>query len=124
MGACGIAAWIIQEYSVAVRYLNNMAELKYYGLGALTITVLLMLGYAAHPDDTHFCRDLEIAKNCNRLSSTENTCYPTPATRIGSKFCSTGWEEIAKEKSPYEPPNKQPGIKVWDCAISGCTRIQ
>ena len=74
----------------------NAESLKNYAIGTLTIILLVSLGFNVLPDDTHFCRDLGISKSCNRLSSTENTCYPYPETRVGSKFCSTGWEEIVK----------------------------
>ena len=72
-------------------------NLRNYAIGTLSILLLVSLGFNVAPDDTHFCRDLEIAKSCNRLSGTENTCYPVANTRIGSKFCSSGWELILKE---------------------------
>ncbi len=72
-------------------------QLKDIGLGGLTVALLFVLGFNLLPSDTHFCRDLEIAKRCDRLSGTEKTCYPTPATTIGKKYCSSGWEGIAEE---------------------------
>ena len=71
-----------------------MAELKNITIGALTVALLISLGFAVQPDDSHFCRALEISKSCDRLSLTEKTCYPAPATTIGKKYCSSGWEEI------------------------------
>ena len=73
-------------------------DLKKYAIGTLTIMLLLSLGYNALPDDTHFCRELEISKYCNRLSSTEKTCYPYPETTVGKKYCATGWEVLLKEE--------------------------
>ena len=74
-------------------------ELKDYAIGALTLTVLAMLGFNIVGDENYICRDLSIAKYCDRLSGSEKTCYPTPATRVGSKLCSSGWEDIGKDLS-------------------------
>ena len=72
-------------------------ELKNYAIGTLTVLLLISLGMNVMPDDTHVCRDKELTMKCDRLSSTGNTCYPTESTRIGSKYCSSGWEEIFKK---------------------------
>ena len=77
-------------------------DLKNYAIGTLTILLVLSLGYTALPDDTHFCRVLEISKECNRLSSTEKTCYPYPETTIGKKLCRSGWELLLKEEQKIE----------------------
>ena len=101
-----------------------MAELKDYGIGALTISLLISLGFAVMPDDTHVCRDLEITKYCDRLSSTELTCYPAPAVRVGSKYCSSGWEEIGQGFTAI-PQSYGPGITRWDCSTTApCELIE
>lgn len=69
-----------------------------YAIGTLTLLLLVSLGFNVLPDDTHFCRVLEISKGCDRLSSTEKTCYPYPETTLGKKYCSSGWELLLKEE--------------------------
>lgn len=100
--------------------------LKNYAIGTLTIALLVSLGFNVQPEDTHVCRELEITKYCNRLSSTEKTCYPTAGTRIGSKYCSSGWEEIMAEP---EPATIGPSVPynigtVWKCSVDGCIQIK
>jgi len=74
-----------------------LADLKNYAIGTLTIMLLISLGINVDINDTHICRSMNLTKYCDRLSSTGNTCYPFPETRLGSKYCSEGWEEINKE---------------------------
>ena len=69
-------------------------QLKNIAVGALTVALLISLGYNLGPGDTHFCRDLDISMECNRISGTGMTCYPTENTTVGKKYCSSGWEEI------------------------------
>ncbi len=105
-----------------------MAELDYkkYAIGTLTIALLISLGILALPGDNYICRDLAISKSCDRLSGTEKTCYPTPATRIGSKYCSTGWEEIMKvAESGLEGISHDINIgSAFECSFGGCVRIR
>ena len=75
----------------------KMVEWSNYAIGTLTFALLISLGMNVMPDDTHFCRSLELAVYCDRLSSTNKTCYPTPVVRLGSKFCVETWEEIMIE---------------------------
>ena len=100
-----------------------MPELKDYFIGALTITILTGLGYNVLQEDTHFCRDLEIGKYCDHLSGTEKTCYPLPDSRVGSKYCSSAWEEIGKEEMPRISTPQTQGIVRYECAVEGCTRL-
>ena len=79
---------------------------KLFAIGTLTIALLISLGFNALPEDTHFCRVLEISKDCNRLSSTEKTCYPFPETTVGKKLCRSGWELLLKEEQKIEESNK------------------
>jgi|TARA_Y100000310_G_C20688151_1_gene820439 hypothetical protein len=76
---------------------------KNYALVALTMALLVSLGINISPEDTHFCADLEIGKYCDRLSGTSKTCYPAPATRAGSKLCSSKWVEIQQQATEEEP---------------------
>ena len=81
-----------------------------YTIGSLTAVILISFGIIVLPDDTHVCRDLEISKYCDRLSSTDKTCYPTPGVTVGKKYCSGKWEPIAAP---------EPLIIVNDCEYSG-----
>lgn len=76
--------------------MNNISK---YTVGALTLAILISAGYTIYKDDTHFCRSQELGMECERLSSTEKTCYPTSLTTIGKKYCLSGWEII----NPVEP---------------------
>ena len=69
-------------------------SIKSAGLALVTTLMLLSVGIQFSPDDTHYCTNLELAKQCDRLSSTSKTCYPTADTRVGSKYCSDGWVPI------------------------------
>jgi len=89
-----------------------------YAIGTLTILLLVSLGFNISPDDTHFCRDLEISKYCNRLSSTEKTCYPLPETTKTKKYCSSGWELLLKEEQMIEEGNQ----KRKECCTPGQTK--
>ena len=52
------------------------------------------MGVIVYPDATHYCEELTETRYCDRLSGTGNTCYPTPGTTVGKKFCATGWAVI------------------------------
>ncbi len=83
-----------------------MVDLKKYVIGTLTVALLISLMFDVLPTDTHFCRDLEIGKPCDRLSSTELTCYPYPGTTVGKKLCHSGWELLLKEEQKIEEVNQ------------------
>ncbi|KKL10652.1 hypothetical protein LCGC14_2553670 [marine sediment metagenome] len=93
-----------------------MVDWRNYTIGTLTVILLISLGIDVGVDDNYVCRDLEITKYCDRLSSTEKTCYPMPGVRTGSKYCATGWEEILKESEPViiEPIVLEPNIFYFD----------
>ena len=95
-------------------------EAKDYIIGSLTLLALIGLGYNVLDTDTHFCRANELAMRCDRLSGTGSTCYPNIGTRIGSKYCSSGWELIKVDETikpivPSDNINKQ-GIRAWKCS--------
>lgn len=92
------------------------ATLKEIGAVALTLILLLSLGYYVSLEDTHFCKELELGKKCDRLSTTGKTCYPTENTRIGSKYCSSGWEEIIK-RPVYKSYTERVDIKQELCPV-------
>jgi len=69
-------------------------ELKGIAIGTLTVLLLVSMGFNVQPEDTHFCRDLELGMQCSRLSQSELTCYPSLVTLKGKKYCSTGWEQM------------------------------
>ncbi len=96
-----------------------MVELKDYAIGTLTFILLISLGINIQPDDTHLCRDLEITMKCDRLSSTDKTCYPTESTNIGKKYCSSTWEEILKEDIDLTPSHGN-----YICTYEGCNKIK
>ena len=65
-----------------------------------TISILLIstiLGFMPEPNDNYVCLSLNITKYCDRLSSTNKTCYPNPDTTVGKKYCSSGWIPIFRE---------------------------
>ncbi len=84
----------------------KMADLKKYVIGTLTAALLVSLMFSVLPTDTHFCRSLEISRECDRLSSTELTCYPYPETTVGKKYCSSGWEVLLKEEQKIKEVNQ------------------
>jgi len=90
--------------------------------GALSFALLVSLGFALLPGDTHFCEDLEIGKKCDRLSGTGLTCYPNAENRKGAKYCLSGWQEITKEPALDvrigTPPAPSGGD--WICDNHGC----
>ena len=68
-------------------------------LVTVTIAFLVSFGVNVMPEDTHYSEVLGISKPCDRFSKTGLTCYPTPGTRIGSKYSSSGWIPINQDKS-------------------------
>ncbi len=100
-----------------------MPELKDYAMLSLTFTILLGLGYNLSQEDTHFCRDLEVGKYCDHLSGTEKTCYPLSDSRVGSKYCSSTWEEIGISVDTPIPLSKTTGIVQYECSVEGCKRL-
>lgn len=97
-----------------------MVELKDIGIGALSASLLIILGIAVLPDATHICRDLEITKYCHHLSGTGKTCYPLPESRTGSKYCSSGWEEFDNLQPPAPVPQDVSNSKEWECFPGIC----
>ena len=88
----------------------------------LTIALAVSMGFNISPDSTHFCRELEIGKKCDHLSSTEKTCYPYDFTTKGKKYCSSGWELLVKEL-----PKEIKRAKEWSCSPPPeykCTEIR
>jgi len=101
-----------------------MAELKDYAIGALTVALLVSLGFALQPA-THVCRDLMITMACNRLSSTGLTCYPTAGITAGKKYCASGWELILKSaEEPEMPKFTSEWPAQYLCDSSKCTRTR
>ena len=94
-----------------------MPTITEYSFGTLTVVLLLALGFQVQTNDTHLCRDLEITKHCDRLSSTEKTCYPLSETRLGSKYCSLGWEPINFDEPIVHG-------KQWICSPGGCEPVK
>ena len=106
-------------------FINITMETKDYIIGTLTVALLVSLGFAVQPDDTHICRELMLTMQCNRLSSTEKTCYPTANTRIGSKYCSSGWELILKDAVVLKSPAFSDELPAqWSCDSAKCTQIR
>lgn len=100
-----------------------MPEAKDYVIGSLTLALLLSFGFSVEPDANFLSRDLGVAKYCDHLSSTNKTCYPFSATKIGGKFSSSGWEPIDLAPPIIPPENMYPGIMVWECSFETCARI-
>ena len=53
-----------------------------------------ILGLMPQPEDTHVCVSRNITMHCERLSSTQKTCYPRTDTTVGKKYCAEGWKPI------------------------------
>ena len=101
-----------------------MVELNKIAIGSLTVLLLVSLGFNVSDTDTHFCRELGTAMKCDRLSSTLGTCYPTAGTKIGSKFCGSGWESIKEEAISGSDAGYSAGTKVYICDQLECSQIQ
>ena len=100
-------------------------ETKDYIIGTLTIALLVSLGFAVQPDATHLCRELMITMECDRLSSTGFTCYPAANTRVGSKYCASGWELILKDADvPESPAFSGEWPAQYLCDSVKCTQIR
>jgi len=99
-------------------------DLSKIAIGGLTALLLVSLGFNVAPTDNYFCRDLGLSMECDRLSSTGNTCYPEPVIRTGSKYCSSGWEAIAPEPMPEPDAGYPAGTKVYICDQLECPQIQ
>jgi hypothetical protein len=103
----------------------SIAEIKDYAIGALTLALLISLGFAVQSDSTHLCRQTLTAMHCDRLSSTLKTCYPTPGTTLGKKVCPSGWELILKELPEAEPMDHNHNIGAeFLCNFNNCTKIK
>lgn len=95
-----------------------------YAIGTLTIAMLILGGIVVAPDDTHVCRDLEIAKKCDRLSSTGKTCYPYELTNVGKKYCKSGWEELTTEQIVSEEVVVSRKYRKEICGQTKCEAIE
>ena len=98
-----------------------MTDWAKIGYGTLTVVLLVSLGVMVIENDTHFCRSRELSMECNRLSSTGKTCYPTPGINIGSKLCPEGWEEIGQEKEVIYITTGDNALS-YQCDSKGCVR--
>lgn len=65
-------------------------------LTGIVALLVILQGYdlVGDIDPTHYSESLQEKRYCDRLSSTENTCYPYPEITIGKKYSSDGWKEI------------------------------
>lgn len=85
-------------------------------VGGILLSLLIAWNIPVSSDNTHYCETLQIAKKCDRLSSTGLTCYPEPDTRKGSKYCETGWKLIIEDDIQE--------IEQYLCHTNGtCNRI-
>lgn len=85
----------------------------------VTAILLLIGGYAivSNIDPTHYSDSLQEKRYCDRLSSTNKTCYPTPLTTIGKKYASDGWKEI-----PFMPEDiPEPRTSTHNAQREICT---
>ena len=88
----------------------------------LTIALLFSLGFTPDLSDTHFCNSSELSMECVRVSGTGRTCYPYEHSRIGSKFCAEGWEEIKNQEGTVVLTTYKP-IKYL-CSVDGCIEMK
>ena len=65
-------------------------------------------------EPTHYSDSLQEKRYCDRLSSTEKTCYPYPEITIGKRYSSDGWKEIPFIKEEIIKGSSYSG-KAWEC---------
>ena len=81
---------IVEDYFV------NKMETKDTIYASILALLVIINGYQLIGDrePTHYSEVLESKMYCDRLSSTNKTCYPLPVTRVGKKYSSSNWIEI------------------------------
>lgn len=83
------------------------------------IVALISLGITVMPEDTHYSECLNLTMHCERLSSTELTCYPHSDDTKGKRYSSCGWDSIIND-------SKSPEIRSYGkaqeylCNVDGC----
>jgi hypothetical protein len=98
--------------------------LKNYVVGALTVALLISLGFNVQPDDTHFSRALGVSKHCDHFSSSGLTCYPYASSNSGSKYSSSGWEAIDFSSRSIPLDSRTNIGTLWNCNQASCNRIK
>ena len=100
-------------------------------MGALTVALLISLGYNIQPGDNYFCSDRNITYHCDSLSQyygIENGKCINDV--LPNKLCRTGWETIFEDKPPEEPKiieeplPKVGGSRKFLCDTKGCVEIK
>ena len=88
------------------------------------IIIAMIAGFAivtvSDQDPTHYSESLKEKRYCDRLSSTEKTCYPYSNTTLGKKYSPDGWKEIPIFL-PATTKHYQKGD--YSCNKDGCNRI-
>ena len=99
--------------------MENKTEKSVIGI---LIVALTTLGLSVMPDDTHYSSCLNITAHCERLSSTELTCYPKTDTTKGKQYSECGWVPIIEDtQSSVEIiPVKDTNAKQYLCNTEGC----
>ncbi len=93
-------------------------------LTGIVALLVILQGYdlVGDIDPTHYSESLQEKRYCDRLSSTENTCYPYPETTMGKKFSSDGWKEIPLFQKPISIQVSESGEK-YICSSNGCILV-
>jgi len=92
-------------------------------LNAAILSLLVILTtytIVGENDPTHYSESLQVKIYCDRLSSSNKTCYPTTGTTIGKKYSREGWKVIPfmPEEVPINSPNHKGKREI--CNIDGC----
>ena len=83
----------------------------------MALTVLIVLGGVSMFDENaYFCGSRDLVAQCNRISSTDKTCY----SNSGNKVCLEGWKAIVNDIQINNPSNS----KQWTCNNIECIEVK
>ena len=85
----------------------------------LILTSLIVLGGVKLTDrDIYYCESRDLVVQCNRISSTDKTCY----SDSGNKVCSEGWQRIVNDIQINNPSVQK--AKQWTCNNIECIEVK
>lgn len=102
---------------------------KYLTGSTITVLVLLSIfGFIPEADDTHICFDDfneggdVFATGCDRLSSTDVTCYPNKDNNRNYERCYSGWKAINRTGESLK--SVAPAKPTYICNPKGCEQVK
>ena len=81
----------------------------------ISVLLLISLGVQVMPDHTHYCSNLNVSMECDRISASGKTCYPTEGTTKGKKYCSSTWENIVFDIDNEPSKESNPTTEAYEC---------